>query len=379
MADVLIAGGGLAGSLVAWRLAACRPDLHVRLLERGTTLGGNHTWSFHETDIGPEALQWMSSLVIARWPSHAVRFPGRVRTLPGAYASISASHLHAVIAQDLGARLITGAQIERLSPRSVTLMSGERLDADVVIDARGDVPVGIPLGWQTFLGQELVCDRPHGVTEPLLMDATVPQDGSYRFIYVLPFSETTLLVEDTRYADGPAVEAEPARRQIAAYAAEKGWPATRLVREEVGSLPLPLGGDIGAFWPDAQPRIGLRAGLFHPTTGYSLPDAVATAERLVHEPLVDADATGATLRAMATERWRQRTFFRLLNRMLFRAAAPDARVRVLEQFYGRPADLIARFYAGRLSWWDQCRLLTGRPPVPMHRALRVLTESSVTA
>ena len=35
------------------------------------------------------------------------------------------------------------------------------------------------------------------------MDATVPQDGGYRFVYVLPFADRPLLVEDTHYSDQP--------------------------------------------------------------------------------------------------------------------------------------------------------------------------------
>jgi lycopene beta-cyclase len=86
----------------------------------------------------------------------------------------------------------------------------------------------------------------------------------------------------------------------------------------------------------------------------------------------DAGRVYSTVRAFAIARWRDRAFFRLLNRLLFRAAAPSARVRVLEQFYGRPADLIGRFYAARLTRLDRVRLLSGWPPVPLHRALAQL-------
>jgi lycopene beta-cyclase len=55
--------------------------------------------------------------------------------------------------------------------------------------------------------------------------------------------------------------------------------------------------------------------------------------------------------------------------MLFRAAEPDQRYRVLERFYGLPEPLIRRFYAGRLRWSDRVRLVTGSPPVPIGRAL----------
>lgn len=371
-ADIVIVGGGLAGSLAAWRWSAVRPDLDVELIEQAPTLGGNHTWSLHEGDVAPETWTWLDPLVRRRWSSHEVRFPGRLRTLLQGYASLDSARLHAVIAPALGPRLHLGVAVTAVSRRSAVAADGRRFDASLVIDARGAPAVALPLGWQTFLGQEVECAAPHGVERPLLMDATVAQDGAYKFVYVLPWDERRLLVEDTAYADSPAVDAPAARAAIAAYCAGRGWRVRAVVREEQGALPLPLGGAIDVFWPDDVPRIGLRAGLFHPTTGYSLPDAVATADLLAGLDPNDANGVYSQVRAFATARWRDRAFFRLLNRLLFRAAAPAERVRVLQQFYGRSADLIARFYAGRLTRLDRLRLLSGWPPVPIGRALAQL-------
>ena len=74
--------------------------------------------------------------------------------------------------------------------------------------------------------------------------------------------------------------------------------------------------------------------------------------------------------------WRGQRFFRLLNRMLFRAAAPERRYAVLQRFYGLPEGLIARFYGDRLTLADKARILTGRPPVPLLRAARCLPETN---
>lgn len=289
--------------------------------------------------------------------------------LSGAYLSITSSRLHDVIAPALGHRLQLGARVAELGVQTVTLESGEEIQANLVIDARGAFEPPVPVGWQTFVGQELELEAEHGLAQPILMDATVPQAGGFRFIYVLPWSARRVLVEDTLYADTPTIDRMTCRQAIADYVVRRGWAVRHVLREESGALPIPLGGRGEAFWPDQTVRIGMRAGLFHPTTGYSLPDAVATAELLAGMDLSDRDRVYQRVKQVALGKWRQRGFFRLLNRLLFRAARPAERFRVLEQFYQRPEPLIARFYAGHVTWLDRARVLAGRPPVPIGRAL----------
>ena len=55
-------------------------------------------------------------------------------------------------------------------------------------------------------------------------------------------------------------------------------------------------------------------------------------------------------------------FERMLTRMLFNAADPPQRWRVMQRFYRLPEPLIERFYAGRLTALDKLRIVTGKPP-----------------
>ncbi len=246
-----------------------------------------------------------------------------------------------------------------------------------MVDGRGVRPSPhLALGFQKFLGQEVRTAAPHGLAEPIVMDATVSQIDGYRFLYVLPFDETTLLVEDTRYADGPALDTAGMRAAIADYAAAQGWQVAEVLREEEGVLPVALDGDIAAFWHgrEALPAVGLRAALFHPTTGYSLPDAARLADRVALAERLDAAGLAALIRDHSVALWRRRAFFRRLNRMLFRAARPEHRYRVLQRFYRLPQPLVERFYAGRPSWLDKLRIMAGKPPVPVLAALPCLPE-----
>jgi lycopene beta-cyclase len=76
-ADVLLVGGGLANGLIAWRLRALRPELHVVLVEREARLGGNCTWSFHTSDVDPAGRAWLEPLVRPLAPPSAA--PGTPR------------------------------------------------------------------------------------------------------------------------------------------------------------------------------------------------------------------------------------------------------------------------------------------------------------
>ena len=141
-------------------------------------------------------------------------------------------------------------------------------------------------------------------------------------------------------------------------------------------LPVVAGGDFDGFWRatgGVVARVGTRAGLFQPLTSYSLPDAVRFALAVAKQ----ADSDGALLAAFterrAREHWRRHGFYRMLCAMLFGAAAPIDRYKLLERFYRLDRRLIERFYAGRSTFLDKARILTGKPPVPLGRAIKVIS------
>jgi len=373
--DLILAGGGLANGLIAWRLRTQRPELRILLLEQDAHPGGNHTWSFHASDLTHAQRAWIAPLVSWRWPGYEVIFPAFRRTLDGAYCCIASGDFARVLAAALGPVLRPDTRIAAVHPTRVELANGATLHARAVIDGRGPAPSPhLALGYQTFLGQEVRLAAPHGLTAPVIMDAGVAQQGGYRFVYVLPFGPDRLLIEDTHYIDSAGRDPARLRANIAAYAQARGWQIDKVLREEQGALPIVLAGDVARFWDalDGQPTSGLRAGLFHFTTGYSLPHAARLADTIAALPApdaLDAQSLFAAIRREAEAEWERQGFFRLLNRMLFLAGSPDARWRVMQKFYELPPALIAHFYAGRLNLADKARILSGKPPVPVLQAL----------
>ncbi|MEO1207551.1 MAG: lycopene beta-cyclase CrtY [Pseudomonadota bacterium] len=371
--DYVLVGGGLANSLIALFLAEQHPDVTFLILEKGPTLGGNHTWSFHTSDVGTQNMQRLADLKTASWPSQEVRFPRYTRPMSTGYHSISSERMHDVVMERFPDRVRLNTDVSRLTPTAVTLANGEEIATGAVIDGRGYRPSDkLELAFQKFIGVEYEFDAPHGSDTPVIMDATVAQRDGYRFIYTLPFTDRQMLVEDTYYADGPELDDDGISTLITSYVAEKNWTVKDIIRRERGILPIALSGDIDAFWaevPDGITQTGLRAALFHPTTGYSLPDAVRLAKLVADEGALPAPQLFGLVRAHSIKTWKNRGMFRLLNRMLFNAADPDKRRDVLQRFYTLPQPLVERFYAGELTRADQLRILIGKPPVPITRAI----------
>lgn len=359
----------MANGLLAWRLLQTRPDLAFAVVEAGPTLDGNRTWSFHGTDVTKAQLEWLWVLTSKSWPSHDVWLGAEARRIGGGYHSIRSEDLHWKLAERLKDRLRVKTKAVDVGATHVTLSTGERLEAKAVIDGRGfsRAPTW-PCGYQKFLGLDVELCVPHGLEVPLLMDGRVNQPGAFRFVYLLPWDERRLLVEDTYYSDDAALELPVLRGRIHAYLATRGWPVARVLREESAALPIPLSGAVPHF---ERPVIGVAAGLFHATTGYSVPLAVALAEDLAAQEDVSAAALTRWLERRAAAHWADQGFFRMLNRMLFRGADPQARVKIFESFYRHDDALIGRFYAGRLTAWDKLRVLArGAPAVPGRRAVR---------
>jgi lycopene beta-cyclase len=380
-ADYLILGGGLAGGLAALALAERRPGARVVLVEQGARLGGNHTWSLHDSDLPDEARAWIEPLVAHRWSSHRVRFPDLDRHLAGGYASITSERFDRVVQERLraaGFEVRCGARVVALGPGFVRLEGGRSVEAAVVLDARGIPADGGsagsvlgPCGYQKFLGLEVELDADLAPEPPMLIDACVPQLDGFRFVYVLPLAPRRLLVEDTTYADDPGLDPVALRARLFDYLRARNLGVSRVVREEVGVLPLPLAAP--ARPAAASPVvIGYRGAWFHPLTGYSLPAAVQVALVIAAAP-GPAEVPAALARAWVRHQ-RQARFCQWLSGLMFSAVSPGERWRLLARFYRLPEPTIARFYALRLTWLDRLRLLAGPPP----RGLSLRPASSST-
>lgn len=389
-ADMIIVGAGLSGLMTAWRCLDIHSELTVMIIEASDMIGGDHTWSFNKSDILEHLQDWITPFIAHQWDSYDVKFPKRERKLEISYCTGNSESLRQCVQPHIdNGRLIvkTNTQAVDVQPHHITLDNGQKISAKCVLDARGFKPhEDVVLGYQKFVGHVIKTKEPHGVKRPIIMDATVEQLGGYRFVYCLPYSETEMLVEDTYYTDGSELQSQDVDARIKDYIRDNlGVKNYEVSRREKGVLPIALAVDEG-YGTDvsrektAPVQLGMTGGYYHAVTGYSLPEAVKSANvvcDMIEKNKPDFGA--AVLHEMAYHRvdhYHEEKFLRLLNRMLFRAAKPTERYKVLQRFYALPEGLVERFYRNRLTKSDKLRILIGKPPVPVSKALKNFSENA---
>ncbi|MEP1230861.1 MAG: lycopene beta-cyclase CrtY [Litorimonas sp.] len=391
MADMIVVGAGLSGLTAAWRCLDENPKLRVMVIEASGAVAGDHTWSFNLSDIAEHLQSWVSPFIAYQWDSYDVKFPKRERRLNIPYCTGNSEALRKCIAPHIESgrlKIRLNVKAMKLSAKQITLDTGETLSAQCIFDARGFAPhEAVFLGYQKFVGHVIKASKPHGVVKPIIMDATVPQLGGYRFVYCLPYTETEILVEDTYYTDGPELERGEVDARIKDYIINNlGIVDYEILRREQGVLPITLAVDADKRYParedslDEPIKIGIGGGYYHAVTGYSFPEAIKSAN-LIAELIKAAGpqfhkAVDDEMFVHERDQYDEENFLRLLNRMLFRAAKPQDRYKVLQRFYGLDEGLIARFYRNRMTKKDKLRMLIGKPPVAVTKALYNFSEKA---
>ena len=376
--EIAIVGGGLAGGLIALAIHRYNPGIPLRIIEAGATLGGNHRWSWFDSDLDRAATALMQPFRKMYWEDgYEVRFPACRRILRAQYNSLTSADFYAALKRELPeGSIMTNRKVSELATDGVTLANGDRIEARTVIDCRGFEPSSeLTGGWQVFMGRHVRTSEPHGLERPVIMDANVDQHDAYRFVYTLPLGAHELFVEDTYYADSPYLDRSALSRRLDEYCDRHGWTGD-ILGGETGVLPVITGGRFKAYQMERRingvAMAGARGGFAHPLTSYTLPFALRTALLIAENAELPGDQLGALLEAQARNHWRDTRFYRRLGAMLFGVSNPNMRYRIFERFYRLPEGLIERFYAGKTTLSDRIGVLTGRPPMSIASAINAL-------
>jgi lycopene beta-cyclase len=357
-------GAGLQTALI---LAAFAQTSHrPRITVISTRHSRTHTWSLHKSDLSQFMQQAVLPMVAHKFPSQMVSFPDHERSLDEEYWVMTSESIAAYmesLREKGNFEMIEGLidsvedQVVRFSDTSIT--------SPLLFDNRGqDGPINQEAGWQKFVGLEVELSKSSPIKTPVIMDATVKQLDGYRFMYVLPLTETRVLVEDTYYSDNSTLDEPTLEKRVLDYCQTHQLDVKNIVRRESGVLLIPLTRlpKRAPVWSGPTGSIvfgGYRGEWYHRTTGYSFPIAAKLAETTAH--FHNSAGLVACITKLWSEHRRQSRLNYLLNQFLFRHFSENQRWNALARFYRLPKSTIQRFYSDTMTGFDQFRIIAGRP------------------
>jgi len=386
-ADVLIVGAGCAGlSLAVHLLEAGGSDLEIVLLDRRETHVRDRTWCFWSGTAHPFQAAVRQSW--HRW---------KVCTSTGEVERGSRSVAYRYIPSDVfyeaalerirnssNVRLVREVAVEgfRNIPGGVAAVTGDgEWTARQAFDSRPPGPAAVPAGhihWlQHFVGLEIETESPaFDPSVATLMDFRVMDGTDIRFMYVLPLTERTALVEDTFFGGQPRPEREYVE-SIGRYLAERlGVTRWSERHREKGAIPM-------STLPPPAPaayrvtNIGVRAGLARPATGYAFLAIQRHSRRLaVHLVRAGLDRPIRAARPYpAGTAFLDRVFLAYLQREP--RAAPEMFRRMFE---GVAPERMARFLFDGGTRSDRVAVMRSLPAPPLAgQALRSLLSRTRAA
>lgn len=341
---VIIIGGGLWGTLLALRVRECLPDIPIRLFEAGTQLGEKLAVSFHESDVDPSAMKWLSPFISRRWNEFQVSFPKYTRKNSDTLCTMEPHHFHQVARERLGANTV-------FFNHEITPEEAVRAGS-FVIDT---LPRGYykALGYQKTHGLVVKLLHPHRLTTPVTMDATVEQRNGFRYLQALPLSEDLLLVKDVKFSSDPQLYHEDQEPELLRELHSRRWLVGDIFERETQFRKIPREAGENFY----EGRVIRLDGFVHDITGDALPDAVRLIERMVQTSFRLGELK-LVMNSYLRERKSHRRFLRLMNRMLYQAKSPcHERYQFFQSLHAMPAPVRRKFYRGDIEFFDVARTL----------------------
>lgn len=230
---------------------------------------------------------------------------------------------------------------------------------DTVVDAAFEAATSKATLWQSFAGVWVTAHR--SVFDPsaaLLMDLDESSvEAPVSFLYVLPISERTALVEHTTFSPSPMPKGYHLDRCFSWLKKNHGT-KVQPGATEYGRIPMGL----QAPKPATPLTVGSAAGIVRPATGYAFVRAQEQARQVAHTILGHAPAS-----TNVYPRW-----LTLGDSLFLRALlnAPERGRQIMEGLLSRaPGDSLIAFLAGDVRPLDALSVWLSAPKRAMMRSL----------
>lgn len=351
-----IIGAGCAGLTLGYHLIGSKSEPIV-LIDKQTSRN-DHLWSYW--DNGRDSLILPRPFIKKKWANWSIRTQNKevIRTGNSSqYVCLSSavfeSHLQKAIKNSNGTILretVTGTNIIN-GTKLLSLSNGSELNINNVYDSRPPL-VSDGAMYQHFVGLNIQADDPiFDDSTAILMDFRVPQSSGIHFIYVLPFSKKSALIESTVYST-KLLPHSWYKQQISNYV-QKNFPKTNweVISQETGALPLTNKCPQISFGVP----IGLNANAMRASTGYAFSQIMAQISELVLK-IESSNKITVKKGSSFIEDFMDKIFLDVLSKSPHRA--PEIFSKVLESLTG---DEFAEFMSGYCPASIKAKIIAALP------------------
>lgn len=373
--DIIIAGAGLSGLSLAWNLATSGYKGNVLLIDRSFAPMNNKTWCFwtKERPYFPEIIykKWRKAFFTA------YTFDGFLYMNNYTYYCIRESDFKEFVLTELkrhsnfhlleeGILDISGSKKKGVlvTKDSKTYVANHIFQSIIKPESAKKKNLKYPL-IQHFYGQEIKTEPGTFDAETFtIMDVDETYDDGYAFMYVLPYSHDSALVEYTVFSEN-VLKKKFYRDKIKEYISSKfGFQKSdyKVTRKEFGKIPM----DDRDFMPELHPNvynIGSIGGFSKPSTGFTFLRVQDFSKELTQKIM---DQKPLVFEAPSKAKYRY--YDKLLLHVLANSTVDSRRV-FMNLFKNNSIDNIFDFLNEDTSFTDDLKIMSSVPYMPFFRAI----------
>jgi lycopene beta-cyclase len=225
------------------------------------------------------------------------------------------------------------------------------------------------LMWQSFVGYEVELDSPLFNTDQLvLMDFDSSFKKGLGFIYCLPTSKTTALIEYTVFSEELFVAEQLTTKLLEKIGEYTQNTSYKILRKEAAILPMG-NKEIGQQEDPTYLFAGLFAGGARPSSGYAFQRIQAWAKECALE-LKNNHQIKRFKKDSFIQKWMDLLFITVIKKN------PTIGAKVFEELFKNcEAKTVAKFMSDHSSIWDKLKIVTSLPALPFILAIPELIRS----
>jgi len=369
--DYILIGFGAANSLLLLQLHAqgLLDGKRIAIVDTDEKLKNDRTFCFWATPEEERTLG-LDTLVSHRWQEVEITGVARENIYPMQYCHVEGITLYnkaRSVASLHGVTFIRepfNGTADTHTNGCVLATESQSLGAHLVFDSRP--PRYAPAAkheavlFQSFVGWKIKTpESVFDIQRMVMMDFNIKQQTSTQFIYLLPFSSDSALVEVTRF-DPTCISEDEAAGMLETYLSAE-FADYRIEAVERGVIPMSTAEINCTSYGDRWIYTGAAAGKIKPSTGYAFHAMAQDALRITQS------LTKEQLTAYVRSAGRFRFYDRLLLKIL--EQEPHRGKSIFETLFRHaPVKNVLRFLSEKTTWLQDAQLLLHLPKLPFLRA-----------